>query len=135
MTELELACEEIYMTIYDDIEHYCQDNYKDITEDKFLDEIIEETYNGTVTFTNTNSYNQCVLCVKNIFEIVKIVSKISREEYDITFNVETIEKTIDLYAYLCAKEIAYKMIELYNFGEESEEESEEEEKEELAPQQ
>lgn len=112
MTPLELACEEIYMTIYNDIEHYCQDNHNDIDEDE-LDEMIEDMFNNDV-FTDTENYDEIkkanILCAKNMFEIVKIVSKVCRGIYNMTFNIETIEKTIDLYAYLCAKEIAHTMI-------------------------
>lgn len=133
MSSLKSACEEIYEVIYDDIKRFCEDNHHDITEEEFIDEIIEKTYNDDETFTKTDSYNSGLLSVKNMFEILKCVSKITKEEYGYEFEIDTIEKTIDLYAYLCAKEIAYKMIEEFDFKEENESEESEEEEEKLEP--
>lgn len=112
MTPLELACEEIYFVIYRGIKEFFEDHHNDVDENE-LNDMIEESFNNDV-FTDQGDYETIeeanILCAKNMFEIVKIVSKITREEYNMTFNIETIEKTIDLYAYLCAKEIAHNMI-------------------------
>ena len=112
--ELKDACPEIYRVIRMNLRNFVMENQDDITADELTDTIIEETYNRDETFTNTDSYDPTVLCVESMFEIVKIVSKISREEYGMTFNVDTIEKTIDLFAYLCAKEIGYELIDMFN---------------------
>lgn len=110
-TELENACPEIYHVIKIYLRNYVNDNR--VTADE-LDDIIEHTYNRDQTFTKTDSYDPCVLCIESMFEIVKVVTKICREEYDMTFNIETIEKSIDLYAYLCAKEIGHELIDMYH---------------------
>lgn len=112
-SELENACPEIYHVIKMDLRNLVLNDNHNITADQ-LDEVIEDTYNGDQTFTKLDSYDPCVLCVESMFEIVKVVTKICREEYDMTFNIETIEKTIDLYAYLCAKEIGHELIDMYH---------------------
>lgn len=115
-SELENACPEIYHVIKIYLRNYVNNNR--VTADQLIEEVIQDTYNGDQTFTKLDSYDPCVLCVESMFEIVKVVSKICREEYDMTFNIETIEKTIDLYAYLCAKEIGHELIDMYHLDNE-----------------
>lgn len=117
-SKLETAGPEIYSIIRRNLERFVRNNREVLTIDKLMDEDIEEMYNREETFTKKDEYEpEIMIYVESVFEIVKIVSNIHEEDFGINYKFDTIEKTVDAFAYLCAREIGYELIEKYNIPE------------------
>jgi hypothetical protein len=121
MSDLAYTCPPIYDNIKKEVEDLYHIHHF-ITEEEYEEQVEQmynqDTYSGRVeTIEMYGELNDDILMIDYTFDIVKCVMDICEKDYGYTHKLTTFEKTLDLYAYFCAKEIMGVMITEHRIGE------------------
>jgi len=122
MSDLSYTCP----AIYDHVKKEVEDLYEiyNFTTEEEYEEKVEKMYNQDTyserveTSEMYGELNDDILMVDYTFDIVKCVMETCEQEYGYTHKLTTFDKTIDLFAYFCAKEIMREVIAKHHIGEE-----------------
>ena len=118
MSGLDFACPPMYHTILSDLRN---EVHNFTNRDKF-EKHIEEVYNSgkydIPLFSVLDKDTPFQEIYSYMFDIIKVTKEICENDYGYTPKLTYPQKSVDLYVYLCAKEIMDELCEEYNIPDE-----------------